>query len=93
MTTTIDTSGRVVIPAAIRRRLGLRAGTPIDISTDDVAIRLEPMLSPPRLVRMKSGLLVSRPAVLLEYLPSIDVAALIDDERNRRPLVSLPSIE
>lgn len=83
MTVTIDKAGRVVIPAAVRQRLGLRPGTPLELSSDDIAIRLEPVVSPPQLVRRKSGLLVARPTVPLDELPSVDVAALIEEERNR----------
>ena len=85
MLTTIDKAGRVVIPAAVRERLGLRPGTPLDISTDDVSIHLEPVVSPPKLVRRKSGLLVARPTAPAHELPKIDVSALIDEERNRWP--------
>ena len=85
MTVTIDKAGRVVIPARIRERLGLRPGTPLAVSSDDVAIRLEPVASPPKLVRRRSGLLVARPTVPARDLPRIDVAALIDEERNRWP--------
>jgi AbrB family looped-hinge helix DNA binding protein len=85
MTTTIDKAGRVVIPAAVRQRLGLRPGTPLAISSDDVSIRLEPVVSPPKLVRLKNGLLVARPTVPVSELPKIDVAALIEEERDRWP--------
>ena len=85
MTTTIDKAGRVVIPAAVRDRLGLRAGTRLEVSSDDVSIRLEPVVSPPKLVRRKSGLLVARPTMPAHELPKIDVAALVDEERDRWP--------
>jgi AbrB family looped-hinge helix DNA binding protein len=40
MKTTIDKAGRVVIPAAIRDRAGLKPGTELDVIMDDIAIHL-----------------------------------------------------
>jgi len=84
MTVTIDKAGRVVIPAAIRERLGLRAGITLELTSDDCAIRLEPVVSPPRLVRRK-GRLIARPTVPRHELPTVNVAALVEEERNRWP--------
>ena len=84
MTITIDKSGRVVIPAAVRDRLGLRAGTPLDVSVDETSVRLTAAVPSPRLVRRR-GWLVARPVVAKRDLPKIDVAALIEEERNRWP--------
>jgi len=84
MTVTIDKAGRVVIPAAVRERLGLQPGTPLELSVEDAGIRLTPSAQPPALVR-KGGRLVARPAVKRDAAASIDVAALIDEERNRWP--------
>jgi AbrB family looped-hinge helix DNA binding protein len=42
MAVTIDGAGRVVIPQALRRRLGLRGGTKLDIEEVDGAIVLRP---------------------------------------------------
>jgi AbrB family looped-hinge helix DNA binding protein len=63
MRTTIDKAGRVVIPAAIRERAGLLAGSELEVTEDELGIRLE---------RVAMG-------------PVIDIAALIEDERNRWP--------
>jgi AbrB family looped-hinge helix DNA binding protein len=84
MTTTIDKAGRVVIPAAVRERLGLLPGTRLSVSIDEAAVRLTPAVSPPVLVRRK-GLLVARPTVDRAMLPKVDVSALIEEERNRWP--------
>jgi AbrB family looped-hinge helix DNA binding protein len=84
MTITIDKAGRVVIPAGIRERLGLRPGTPLDVSVEDASIRLVPAASAPRLVQRR-GRLVARPTVPRHELPAIDVASLIEEERNRWP--------
>lgn len=84
MTITIDKAGRVVIPSSVRDRLGLRPGTPLELSVEDAGIRLVPAASPPRLVRRR-GRLVARPAVAPRERPAVDVAALVEEERNRWP--------
>jgi AbrB family looped-hinge helix DNA binding protein len=84
MKTTIDRAGRVVIPAAIRARLGLRAGTPLEVTVDDVSIRLVRAVPGPRLVRAGNRW-VARATVPPSELPRIDVATLVEEERNRWP--------
>ena len=84
MNTTIDKAGRVVIPAIVRERLGLVPGTPLTVTADDGVVTLSPAVPPPRLVR-RHGRLVARPVVDRRLLPKIDVAKLIEEERNRWP--------
>ncbi len=84
MRTTIDKAGRVVIPAAIRERLGLTAGAELHVSVDEFGIRLERVASGPRLVKVGRRT-VARPTVPGEARTNIDVAALVEDERNRWP--------
>jgi AbrB family looped-hinge helix DNA binding protein len=84
MRTTIDKAGRVVIPAAIRERMGLLPGTELKISVDEFGVRLERVAPGPRLVKVGRRL-VARPTAAVHARPSIDVAALIEDERNRWP--------
>lgn len=84
MVTTIDKAGRVVIPAAVRARVGLRPGTRLEISVDEFGIRLEQRAPGPRLVRVGRRL-VARPTVKPESRPVVDVAALVEEERNRWP--------
>jgi len=84
MTTTIDKAGRVVIPAAVRERLGLLPGTELAVSADDGTVRLTPVVTPPKLVDRR-GWLVARPAGDRRTLPKIDVAELVEEERNRWP--------
>ena len=83
MRTTIDKAGRVVIPSALRERAGLVAGAEIELTLDDTAIRLERVAPGPKLVRVGRRL-VARPSAP-SAAAAIDVAALIDDERNRWP--------
>ena len=84
MVTTIDKAGRVVIPAAVRERLGLLPGTELTVTADDGAVTLAPVATPPRLVARR-GWLVARPVGDRRKLPKIDVAKLIEEERNRWP--------
>ena len=82
MRTTIDKAGRVVIPAAIRERAGLSAGSELEVVEDDTGIRLTRVASPPRLVKVGRRL-VARPTVPADARSPIDIASLIEDERNR----------
>ena len=84
MTTTIDKAGRVVIPAPIREELNLAAGTPLEIRIEDFAIRIVRSAPGPKIVRV-GKLLVARPTVPRKDLPKIDVAKLIEEERDRWP--------
>ena len=84
MRTTIDKAGRVVIPAAIRERAGLSAGAELEVTTDELGIRLERVAAGPKLVKIGRRL-VARPSVPADNRPAIDVAALIEEERNRWP--------
>lgn len=84
MRSTIDKAGRVVIPASIRERAGLAAGTELEITLEDSAVRLERVASGPRLVKVGRRL-VARPSSASEARPIVDVAALIEGERNRWP--------
>lgn len=84
MKTTIDKAGRVVIPAAIRERAGLVAGATLLVTVDDLGVRLERDAAPPRLVRVGKRL-VAKPVSSDEPAPTVDVAALVEEERCRWP--------
>jgi AbrB family looped-hinge helix DNA binding protein len=84
MRSTIDKAGRVVIPAAVRERAGLGPGTELEITVDDFGVRLERVAPPPRLMKVGRRL-VARPTAPVASRPSVDVAALVEDERNRWP--------
>jgi AbrB family looped-hinge helix DNA binding protein len=84
MRTTIDKAGRVVIPAAIRERAGLTPGAELRISADDFGVRLERVARGPRLVKVGRRL-VARATAPAAARPSLDVAALVEEERNRWP--------
>jgi AbrB family looped-hinge helix DNA binding protein len=84
MRSTIDKAGRVVIPASIRDRAGLTAGTELEITLDDLGVRLERVADGPRLMKVGRRL-VARPSVPSDARPVIDIAALVEEERNRWP--------
>jgi AbrB family looped-hinge helix DNA binding protein len=84
MRATIDKAGRVVIPAGIRERAGLTPGAELEISEDDLGIRLERVAAGPKLVKVGRRL-VARPTVSRDARPNLDIATLIDDERSRWP--------
>ena len=84
MRTTIDKAGRVVIPAAIRERAGLAPGTVLEVAVEEFGIRLERVAAGPRLMKVGRRL-VARPTVAADARPALDVAALVEEERNRWP--------
>jgi AbrB family looped-hinge helix DNA binding protein len=85
MKTTIDKAGRVVIPAAVRARLGLHPGTELEVVLEDFTVRLVRSVPGPELVRMGRRWVV-RPRVPPAQQPDLDVAALVDEERERWPV-------
>ena len=84
MRTTIDKAGRVVIPAAIRERARLTPGAELEILEDETGIRLERVAPGPKLVKVGRRL-VARPTVPADQRPVLDIAAVIEEERNRWP--------
>jgi AbrB family looped-hinge helix DNA binding protein len=84
MRSTIDKAGRVVIPASIRERAGLTPGTALEVTADETGVRIERVAPGPKLVKIGKRL-VARPTAATEDRPAIDIAALIDEERNRWP--------
>lgn len=60
MRTTIDPSGRLVIPKRIRDRLGLRGNEQVEITERDGRIEIEPAPTEVELVR-EGSVLVARP--------------------------------
>lgn len=74
----------MVIPAAIRERAALVPGTELEITLDETGVRLERVAAGPRLVRVGKRL-VARPTVSADARPALDIAALVEEERNRWP--------
>jgi AbrB family looped-hinge helix DNA binding protein len=84
MKATIDKAGRIVIPAAIREKVGLRPGTLLEVTVDDFTIRIVAALPPPKLVR-RGKRLVAQPTAKRSDLPRLDVTRLVEEERDRWP--------
>ena len=84
MRSTIDKAGRGVIPASIREQAGLTPGAALEVTVDDTGVRIERVAAGPKLVRIGKRL-VARPTVAPDERPVVDVAALIEEERNRWP--------
>jgi AbrB family looped-hinge helix DNA binding protein len=84
MRVTIDKAGRVVIPVHVRERTGLAAGAELELTLEDSTIRLERIAPGPRLVKVGRRL-VARPSASSNTRPVVDVAALVEEERNRWP--------
>jgi AbrB family looped-hinge helix DNA binding protein len=80
MRTAIDKAGRLVIPRALRDRVGLTEGGAVEIEIDGAGIRIEPVADSD--LQEVDGLL---------FIPSTGVVVdddlvrqLIDDDRHRR---------
>lgn len=82
MITTIDRAGRVVIPKAIRDRLGLRGGEQLEVDECDGEIRVARPKRGAQLVRTEHGLLTAGPDAGLPGLGPEEVRELL--ERTRR---------
>lgn len=84
MRSTIDRAGRVVIPAAIRERARFSPGAELEITEDELGVRIQRVAAAPKLVKVGRRL-VARPSVAPDRRPVVDIEALIEDERNRWP--------
>jgi len=69
---------------ATRYAQGLKAKTELDVTLDDIGIRLVRTGPEPRLVR-RGRRLIAKPATKPKDLPDVDLAALVEEERNRWP--------
>jgi AbrB family looped-hinge helix DNA binding protein len=82
MRTSIDNAGRVVIPAATRAKVELQPGAEFDVIVEEGSTRLVRAVPRSTLVRVGKRL-VARPTADSRSPPRVDVAALIQEERNR----------
>ena len=74
----------MVIPSALRERARLLPGTELEITEDELGLRLERVAAGPRLVRIGRRQ-VARPTAPADNRPTLDIAALVEEERNRWP--------
>lgn len=80
MRATIDRAGRLVVPRALRDRIGLTRGGEVELELDGAAIRIEPVAG--RDLQEKDGILLI-PASGMPIDGSL-VRELIDADRHRR---------
>ncbi len=81
MRTSIDSAGRIVIPKALRERLGIRRGRPLDIRERDGFIEIAVSETPMTLARRSGGAV----AVPEEKLPALTDEIVRETlERTRR---------
>lgn len=59
MDAVVDTMGRIVVPKALRERLGLTPGTRVDISAYGTGLQIVPAGRTARLIRDAEGRLVA----------------------------------
>ena len=74
----------MVIPAALREKAGFTPGAELEVSVDDLGVRLERRAPGPKLIKVGRRL-VARATVKPEARPVVDVGALVEEERNRWP--------
>ncbi len=84
MQTTIDKAGRVVIPASIRSKVGLKPGTKLEVIAEDYSVRLLPAVPGPRLIK-RGKRWVAQPTASREELSQLDISKIIEAERDRWP--------
>lgn len=70
MRTTIDASGRLVVPKSLRAALGLRGGEELEIRARDGRLEIEPAPTPMQLERRGAGLVA---------VPEFDLPVLTED--------------
>lgn len=79
MRVTIDRSGRLVIPRALRERIGLAHGGEVEIALDGAAVRIEPIAGVE--LAEQEGLLVIPSTG--RSVTAADVEELVDADRQR----------
>lgn len=75
----IDQAGRIVLPKPIRDRLGLEAGSDLELSESASGVMLTPVRESPSLVQ-RQGLLMHRG----KLPPGFDWSRLVEDHREDR---------
>jgi len=83
MTTRVSTKGQVVLPGPLRRRLGIRAGDPLEAKIEAGRIVLIPQKKRPRRAKIVSDLITGLPVLSLgpeaPVLSSKEVCEILAD--------------
>jgi len=85
MHTTVSTKGQVVIPGPLRRRLGIRAGDPLDAEVESGRIVLTPSKQRPRKVRI-----IADPITGFPVLSAGPAAPVLTSKEVREILANFP---
>ena len=71
-------AGRIIIPAIIRKKAGLKPGTILEVVADDIAVHLIPTEPSPKLVRRGKRLVAKATATAQRgELPEVELASII----------------
>lgn len=85
MQTVVSTKGQVVLPNPLRRRLGIRAGDPLDATVEDGRIILIP-----RKRRTAKGKIILDPITGLPVITTAPSAPLLSSREVEEILASFP---
>jgi AbrB family looped-hinge helix DNA binding protein len=66
MQTKVSTKGQIVLPGAIRRRLGIRAGDALDANIEAGSIVLTPQQKTPRKAKIVTDAITGLPVLSVE---------------------------
>lgn len=85
METKVSTKGQVVLPGPLRRRLGIRAGDPLDVTIETGRIVLTPRTKRPRAARI-----IADPITGLPVLSAGPDAPVLSSKEVEEILASFP---
>ena len=68
MQTRVSTKGQIVLPGQLRRRLGIRAGDPLDVSVENLGVEGERIVLTMRSPRKPAARIVADPLTGLPML-------------------------
>lgn len=81
MKTTIDAAGRIVVPKAMRRRLGIEGPAEVQIEVRDGAVEIRPDGREVELVEGEDGTLVFKAPPGTPPLTTEDVRRMVEESR------------
>ena len=85
-TLVVSSKGQIVLPAALRRRLGLNAGARVELTEEGDAIRLRVVRSVPSAdVAGMAGMVKARSRGVARRLEDFDAASVVGRSRRKGP--------